>query len=184
MGWELSSALPDECLGLGEYIRLLISALGSSDPAALSRLREVVGERSARVTLDEESVDVWFEEDELVVEEAPSREVSGSGGTDTATVLDLMDGYVRPREAILDGRLDASGTVEDVNRMFVAIEILLDAAPRSPALQKVARRFRNDPCRSRAEHPRRDASAARTYPSRLGPAEESVLRRLGLLPPP
>jgi putative sterol carrier protein len=182
MGWELSSAPLDECLGLGEYIRLLVAALGSSDPAALSRLREVVGERSARITLDEESVDVWFEGGEFVVEEAPSREVSGTGGTDTATVLDVMDGYVRPREAILDGRLDATGTVEDVDRMFVAIEILLDAAPRSPALQKVARRFRNDPCRSRAEHPRRDTSAARTYPSRPGPAEVSMLRRLGLLP--
>jgi putative sterol carrier protein len=178
----LSSAPLDECLGLGEYIRLLVAALGSSDPAALSRLREVVGERSARITLDEDSVVVWFEGDQLVVEEKASREVSGTGGTDTATVLDLMDGYVRPREAILDGRLDATGTVEDVNRMFVAIEILLDAAPRSPALQEVARRFRSDPCRSRAEHPRRDTSAARTYPSRLGPAEQSVLRRLGLLP--
>jgi hypothetical protein len=178
----LSNAQPDECLGLDEYIRLLISALGSSDPEALVRLREVVGDRSARITLDEESVDVWFEEHELVVGTAPAREVDGAGATETATVLDLMDGYVGPRDAILDGRLDAQGSVDDVDRMFVAIEILLDAAPRSRELQAVARRFRDDPCRSRIEHPRRQTSAVRPYPSMPSAPEESLLRRLGLLP--
>ncbi len=38
----------------------------------------------------------------------------------------------------LDGRLCVSGVAEDVVRMFVAIEILLDASPRTPALQALA----------------------------------------------
>jgi putative sterol carrier protein len=167
---------------LGEYVRLLVETLGRSDRNALARLRSAVADRSARITLDDESVDVWFAGEELSVEPAPARDVDGEGATDTPTVLDLMDGYLEPREAILEGRLDVSGAAEDVHRIFVAIEILLDAAPRSPALQDLVRQFRADPSRPRRARPMPASGVPRPYPPRAGPEEEELLRRLGLLP--
>jgi hypothetical protein len=178
----LSSAPPDASATLAEYIRLLVERLGQADPGALERLQRAVEGRSARITLDDESVDVWFEGGALKVELAPSRDVNGAGATDTPTVLDLMNGYLEPRAAILDGRLDATGTVDDVHRIFLAIEILLDAAPRSPGLQELARRFRADPSHPRRGRPIRPSGSGRRHPPRPGPEEVALLRRLGLLP--
>jgi hypothetical protein len=179
----LSSAPPDQSATLAEYVRLLVETLGESDPDSLARLRRAVEGRSARITVDDESVDVWFSGDALMVELAPARDVDGAGATDTPAVLDLMDGYIEPRDAILDGRLDVAGAVEDVHRIFVAIEILLDAAARSPELQGLARRFRADPARLRRGRPVRPSGRGRQHPPRPGPDEEALLRRLGLLPP-
>jgi hypothetical protein len=180
----LSSEPADGGTTLSDYIRLLVDTLGKAEPAALARLRHAVGSLSARITLDDESVDVWFSGTELVVERAPARDVDGTGATNTATVLDLMDGYVEPRDAILDGRLDVTGAAENVHRIFVAIEILLDAAPRSPELQELARRFRADRAHRRRGRPIRPSGFGRRHPPRPAPEEEALLRRLGLLPGP
>jgi hypothetical protein len=56
-------------------------------------------------------------------------------------VLDILNGYLEVNQAILSGRLLVQGEVEDLNRIFIAIEILLDASPRTPALQQLAVRF-------------------------------------------
>ena len=96
--------------------------LGEADPAALERLRQTVGGHRARLRLDDEAVDVRFDPDGLRVEEPAGEPVDGEGETDRATVLDLLDGYLEVTDAILDGRLRVTGAVDEIARMFAAIE--------------------------------------------------------------
>src|SRR5687768_15678353 len=150
--WRWSSTSTSRTLG--EYVAELVRRMGEADPAALERMRRTVGGRRARFRLDDEAVDVWFEPDGLRVEE-PAGDVDGEGQTDRGTVLDLLDGYLEVTDAILDGRLRVFGAVDEIARMFAAIEILLDCSARAPALQRLARDFRDDPARQPPEAPRR-----------------------------
>jgi hypothetical protein len=164
------------CRTLAEYVAELIRWLGDADAEALERMRAVVDGRRARIVLDDEAVDVRFAGAALVVEPAGAGPVDGEGVTDRATTLELMDGYLEVTDAILDGRLDVTGTVDDVERMFLAIEILLDVAARAPRLQDLAADYRADPCRE----PRR--SPPPPPPAATRESERSLLERLGLLP--
>lgn len=169
-------------LTLGAYIAALIDALGDANPAALARMRQVVGERQARIGLDDEAVDIWFSADRLNILAADAAtEVDGLGTTNSATVLAMLDGYLEMADAILDGRLHVAGAPEQIIRMFLAIEILLDTSPRTPGLQTLADRFR----RERRERRDRSLSAARRsswYPFTSDASEHDLLARLNLLP--
>jgi hypothetical protein len=164
------------CRSLAEYVEELIRRLGAADPAALERMRDVVDGRRARIVLDDEAVDVVFDGSTLRVQPAGSGTADGEGVTDRATTLELLDGYLEVTDAILDGRLDVTGGVDDVERMFGAIEILLDVAARAPALQDLAADYRADPCRA----PRRSPPPPPSPPT--GETERALLDRLGLLP--
>ena len=141
-------------------------------------MRLVVGALRARIALDEESCVAYFTEDGLVVQPVEETTVvDGEGSTDSGTVIALLDGDLEVTEAILDGRLLATGKAEDIVKMFTAIEILLDAAPRTPALQLLAQRFRRE----------RVGTSFFTRPNRATSsdtraAEHALLKRLGLLP--
>jgi hypothetical protein len=168
------------CRTLGEYIRALVERLAVGEPRAHARLREVVGARVARITLDAESVVVRFEGDRLVVAESRGDEVvDGAGRTDRVTTLRLLDGSLEVTEAMVQGRLDARGDGENLSRILQAIEVLLDASTRVPALPRLAGAYEVDPCRpSRPpvrERPGRAAVAAAA-------AERALLLRLDLLP--
>jgi hypothetical protein len=164
------------CRTLAEYVGELIRRVGAADPAALARMRTVVDGRRARIVLDDEAVDVAFAGERLRVEPAGAGAVDGTGVTDRATTLELLDGYLEVTDAILDGRLDVTGGVDDVERMFGAIEILLDVAARTPALQDLAADYRADPCRAQRRSP------PPPPPARSGESERALLDRLGLLP--
>jgi hypothetical protein len=170
------------CRSLGEYVAELVGRLDGAEPAAVERMREVVGARRARIRLDGEVVDVAFGADGSLRVGDPSGRVDGEGAVDRQTVLDLLDGYVEVTDAILDGRLAVAGETDAIARMFVALELLLDGSTRIPALQELARDFRNDPCRDpvrpRSGHVRRGP-----WHSTGGhPAERSLLERNDLLP--
>jgi len=167
---------------LAEYVRELVGRLGEADADAAARLRDAVAGRRARIRLDDEAVDVAFRDARLEVRKSGGRHVDGEGATDRGTVLDLMDGWIEVKDAILDGRLEVRGTPEDVHRIFVAIEILLDASARAPALQRLGRDFRGDPCRPPRGRPRPATRSAPWFPPRVEEAEEAMLERLGLLP--
>jgi hypothetical protein len=145
-------------------------------------MRKAVGGRRARIRLDAEAVDVGFDLDERLRVEEPGGEVDGEGATDRNTVLDMLDGYIEVTDAILEGRLAVSGETEDVARMFVALEILLDGSTRIPPLQQLARDFRDDPCRPARGAPKRRSRATAWHPIGDDPAERSVLVRHDLLP--
>src|SRR5262249_15609856 len=120
-------------------------ALQAANPAALARLRVIVGARKARIIVDGERADVWFHGEKLrVLGSTARRSVNGSGQTDSRTVLDLLNGYLEVNEAIVSGRLEVSGDVNDVSRMFLAIDILLATSSCSPELQELARSFEAD----------------------------------------
>jgi hypothetical protein len=162
-----------------EYIKALIRRLGEGDPAALARLRHVVGSRRARITLDAETVEVRFTKQGLVVRTELSNSADGSGLTDRQTVLDILDARLEVVEAIMLGRLHITGEVEEINRIILAIEILLDASARNPALQELAEQLHAESV------PRRPwpAPARKSwYPFQAGPSEQEMLRRLSLLP--
>lgn len=168
---------------LGEYVAALVAELGRAHPSALARMRLVVGGRRAHIVLDDEAVDVFFDgEGRLHVMPAPGEgEADGSGMTDSATVLMLLDGELEVAAAVLGDRLRVRGTDDDVVRMFAAIEILLDAAARTPSLQALADRFVSD------RGDRLDAVSSGIqrlswYPFGPGPSELRLLARLDLLP--
>lgn len=179
----MSSNTPTEdCTSLEEFVRLLIEELARSDYRAFVRLRATVEDRCARITLDEESIEVWFAGEELTVAPAAGRTIDGEGGTDGSTVHDLLDGHIEVLDAILDGRLDVRGAPEDIHQIFVAIEILLDASARAPGLQELARRFRTDPCRRARAAPGSATRRMPWFPPRASEAETMLLERLRLLP--
>jgi hypothetical protein len=168
-------------LSLREYIEALVLELGRADAPAVERMRRVVGTRGARITLDSETVDVWFGPRGLVVEDVtPGRQVDGEGATDRATVGALLDGGLEVTDAIMTGRLQVAGVADAVVRMFTAIEILLDGSARVPAMQDLARRFRGTGGTGAEPRP-----GPRTSPW-VGRAPSSpqmeLLGRLGLLP--
>jgi hypothetical protein len=165
---------------LGEHIEQLVMLIRDSEPSAHERLRQVVGSRKARIGLDEQRVDVQFRDGSLHLEPSPPGEAADSEGiTDRETVLDLLDGNLEASDAIRSGRIEIRGTPEDVDRIFVAIEILLDVATRTPSMQRLSERFR-------AEYPRRTPPATQArrtwYPFRCPPDEFELLDRLDLLP--
>ena len=157
----------------------LVAELERADPDAMRRLRLTVGKRRARIGLDDEAVDVAFAASGAL-EVVPARAdtaLDGEGYTDRGTVLDLLGGYLEVTEAITAGRLAVRGPATDVVRIFEAIEIILDASPRAPALQDLADDFKADPCREERFRAR-PAAAASTG------AELVLLARLGLLGSP
>lgn len=170
---------------LGEYIEELVRRLAEGEPFGAERLRQIVAGRRARIVLDEEAVDVSWGPTGLAWMPAENGvAIDKLGVTDRATVLDVLDGYLEVTEAIDTGRLRIRGALDEATRMFLAIEVLLDAATRVPSLQRLAREFRLDtpasPPTAAGEPPeRRRAPETRRDP---GPRERNLLERLDLLP--
>ena len=165
---------------LVDYMADLVERLEASDPSAYRRLRHVVGGRRGRVVLDADRVDARFGPAGLIAQTSTGGPGDGEGATDRETTLDLMDGYLEVTDAILDGRLEVSGSVEDVARIFLAVELLLDVSARSPSLQALAQECRAGV--ARGGRPRR-ASRGRDW-HRAVPLERerTLLERLDLLP--
>jgi hypothetical protein len=160
---------------LDRWVMALIDALAAAEPASLARLRTVVGERRAAITVDAETVLVRFDGDRLVA--VPAFGVSdpppdGVGRTGRAVVLALLDARIEVTDAIHLGRLELRGSIDSLRRIGVAIEILIDAAARVPALQHLADAYR-DGAAAPATEPTSPSGAA---------AERALLARLGLLP--
>ncbi|MBI2368669.1 MAG: SCP2 sterol-binding domain-containing protein [Deltaproteobacteria bacterium] len=169
---------------LAEYVVALVERLAGADPLALARIRQIVGRRRARIVLDDEAVDIVFGPEGLLVGPPAAHTVDGEGITDRSTVLDLLDGYLEVTDAILDGRVRISGDADNVARMLLGIEILLDGASRIPSLQALARDFRADPLREPPGRPRPVMRARQTswYPADRPIDEDDLLFHLGLLP--
>jgi hypothetical protein len=169
---------------LGEYITELIDVLGDAHPATLSRMRQVVGHRTARIILDREAVDIGFGAAGLLVTEPGQDDsVDGVGATDSATVLALLEGVVEVTDAILDGSLRVTGSLEAIARIFQAIEMLLDASPRTPALQALADRFQAEKGHHRTVVPPGTGRPS-WYPFACTESEHQLLNKLDLLPEP
>ncbi|MFC7530837.1 hypothetical protein [Actinoplanes sp. GCM10030250] len=127
---------------LAWYVRELVSRLGDGDPAALARLRTIVGVRRARVGLEGETVTVRFEPGgEFVAGAGDGEQVEGTGWTRHAVVLAVLAGALDATDAVVDGMIEVRGSAEAVNAMFLAVEILIDAATRIPALRELSEQY-------------------------------------------
>jgi len=167
---------------LGQYIAELVTCLERCDPKAYGRMCHVVGERVARVQLDDQSVYIDMQDRVLHIESAPPTDGlvnGGEGATDTATVLAILRGDLEVSEAILNGSLAVYGEIEEINRMFQAIEILLEASPHCPALQKLKEHFVEESGSSTLSA---DIPRASWYPFAVESPELELLGRNGLLP--
>jgi hypothetical protein len=169
---------------LREYIIALLVALRHCDPDAYDRLCHVVGPRSARIQLDKESAIVRMNQQELQVERDSNdgETVSGEGRTTSATVLALLDGSLEVSEAILNDAIEIKGELEQINRMFQAIEIILDASPRCPELQQLSRAFVEGRRASSVGGNSMSFGYANWYPFAVLPEERKLLARYDLLP--
>jgi len=98
--------------------------------------------------------------------------IDGEGATSRETVVALLDGRLEVTDAILQGYLRVTGAADDVSRMFVAIEILLDVSARAPALQALAETLR-------VAAPAVPATAVSPWEAQS--REDEMLARLGLL---
>jgi hypothetical protein len=175
------NTLIDSPESLRDYIVALVETLRAAEPGAGLRMRQAAGNRRARITLDDEVVDLQFVGEELVVASPdPNSAVDGYGATDTATVLALLDGIMEVSDAILDSHLQVTGLAQDIARMFTAIEILLDATPRVPELRALADRFRAQRL-DRREHTAPGSGTAPWYPFRSSTREVDLLSKLRLL---
>jgi hypothetical protein len=172
-------------LNLGEYVTALVASVRQCDSGAYARMCQIVGHRVARIQLDAESIYIRMETNDLIVETSADngRPVDGLGITDFSTVLALLSGDLEASEAIMNGSLAIYGDLDQVNRMFLAIEILLDAVPRCPSMLKLSQLFIEQ------FQPHHAAAAAALvfpraswYPFAANPGEFEFLSQYGLLP--
>lgn len=125
--------------GLAAFVAALVAGLDAGDPAAAARVRELAGERAARIGLDDEQVDVRFDGlGRLRVVSASGDGPACRGSSDRGTVVDILGARLEVRDAVLSGRVDVVGTVPEVAAMFAIVEILLASSARLPALQRLA----------------------------------------------
>ncbi len=162
---------------LGWYVAALVHALDDADPEAGRRLRHITRGRAATIQLDDEAVRIEFVDGALAVSEG-SPGSPPCGTTDSAAVVAILDGRLEVHAAIVDSRIDILGSDDDVARILCAIEILLDASPRAPALQQLAADFRLTHA-ARADGP---ADWLSWYPFRPTTSEWRLLQGLDALP--
>jgi hypothetical protein len=171
--WSRSS-MSTERTTLRGWIQALVDALDDDTWGAGDRLREVVGGYSARIALDDETVLVSMPEGRLEWQspDAPIA-VEGEGGTTSGVVLAILDGRLEVTDAVERGLVQAAGSPDAVVRMFHAIELILDASARVPALRRLEHEFR------------RQAAVSSSHripapPRPPGPRELALLGRLGV----
>jgi hypothetical protein len=166
--------MPTEQTALAWWIDKLIAAL-EKEPTTALRIRQVVGEQRARVKLDDESVIVEFDAagQLLVRADDASSQVGGEGRATRGEVCAILDAQSDASQAVLWGRVAVTGPTAAVAAMLHAIEILLDAAARIPALRYLADDFV-------AEGPRARTSPG--YEGEDGATEYQILGALDLLP--
>jgi hypothetical protein len=157
---------------LADWIGELVDACDLDPAGGGQRLRHVVGSRRARIALDDEVVEVTLVGSRFEITPAQrTLPVDGAGATSSATVLALLDGELEVSDAFHDGSIEATGHRQAVVRIFTAIEILLDASTRVPALRRLAADFRLQAACAPADRRRNDD----------GRVEElALLSRLGL----
>jgi hypothetical protein len=127
---------------LGEYVRGLIDCVERYEPESAVALRRAAGDGVHRIQLDDEVIDVRFVRGRLHVRKR--RRADGEGSTDRAVAYALLDGTLDFYDALDSGRLHLRADLDHLTRMWSAVEILLDASTRVPAMRELSRAFRGD----------------------------------------
>ena len=131
---------------MADYLRNLMGAISRWEPSSANAIRAIVGERRARIMLDDEAATIRFEGERFIVRKAAlpgnGNRALSNGGTDRKTCVALLAGHLEVSEAVMDGRLEINGSAEDVIDMCTVIELMIDASTRIPEIQQLARTFR------------------------------------------
>lgn len=167
--------MPDR--GLAAFVAALVAGLDAGDPGAGARVRRLAGAREARIGLDDEAVDVRFDDAGLLrVTSAAGPGPACWGRTDRGTVVDLLEARLEVRDAVLSGRIEVVGTVDEVAAIFALVEVLIASSVRLPALQALA-----DELLAGAPVAPPTATRVAWYPAETGPDEIVLLGELDLL---
>jgi hypothetical protein len=166
--------MPTDTRSLAWWIHELVEAL-EKEPATAVRIRQVVGQHRARITLDDDSVIVGFDGagQLLVRPDDAAIQVDGEGSSTRAEICAILDARSDPSQAVISGRVSVLGPTAAVAAMLHAIEILLDGAARLPRLRQLAGDFVAVGPRPTTAPPAEEHAAL---------AEMEVLRSLDLLP--
>ncbi len=159
---------------LAWWVEKLVDAL-AQEPGTALRIRQVAGERRARVGLDDETVIVEFGAagQLLVRTDDGGASVDGEGHATRAEVCAILAAKSDAGEAVMSGRVSVRGPTGAVAAMLHAIEILLDGSARIPLLRELADEFV-------ASTPPTPASSVTA--ERARPREHEILAALDLLP--
>jgi hypothetical protein len=134
-----------ERTSLRSWIERLVSALEDDPWGAGGRLRDLVWGYTARIVLDGGAVLVSMPGEELEWLPATTQvDVDGEGATTSAVVVAILDKGLEVTDAVERGLVQAAGSPDAVLRMFHAIEVILDASARVPALRALADEFRRE----------------------------------------
>jgi hypothetical protein len=155
------------------WIEGLVEALDDDAWGAGTRLRDVVQGYSARIVLDDETVLVAMPEGRL--ERRPDSgavPVDGEGAATSPVVLAILDHRLEVTDAVERGLVQATGSPDAVLRMFHAIELILDASSRVPALRHLSDEFRREATAN--------AGGVPAQPRPPGSDELALLHRLGV----
>lgn len=164
---------------MADWLRDLIGACELDPAGGGARLRQVVGQRRARIGLDDDVVEVWLRGAKFEV--GPVQHavpVDGTGSTSSRVVVDLLEGRTEVAAAFHDGSIEATGHRQSVTRIFHAVEILLDASSRVPEMRRLADEFRSQHGSSAV------SAASHGAPDDGLDREHRLLERLGLLGEP
>ena len=162
-----------ERASLWEWIEGLVEALHDDPWGTGDRLHDLVQGYTARILLDDEAVLVSMPGRRLErLPPSSAVRLDGSGSTTSAVVVAVLDGGLELTDAVERGLVQAQGSTDAVLRMFHAIELILDASSRVPALRLLADEFR----RAAAE----EAEGALEQAASLVSGEEALLDRLGV----
>jgi hypothetical protein len=169
--------------GLRYWLPELVQAADLDPQGGGTRLRVIAGARRARIGLDDDAVDVWFRDGHLSVAPPSTTDpVDGVGSTTSAVVLELLAGRLEVSDAFARGEIQATGNRDSISRIFLIIEILLDASARVPRFRELADEFRTSRAPAPAATPAGTRESRRSD-GRIGDAERTLLSRLGLVGP-
>jgi hypothetical protein len=162
-----------ERASLWDWIEALVEALEDDPWGAAERLRDLVQGYTARIVLDDEAVLVTMPGRRLDrLPPSSAVPLDGSGSTTSAVVVAILERGLELTDAVERGLIQAQGSTEAVLRMFHAIELILDASSRVPALRLLADEF----CRTAFE----EAEGVLQQAASLVSGEEALLGRLGV----
>lgn len=159
-----------------------IDELFLGDQTAFAHLRRVMGRRTVRIMVGDESVDVHFRGELASVVRSGRGKATNLGLTSWSTVIDILAGRLDTFDAILEDRIRVFGSPSGVEMMLVAIEIVLQASTYLPRLLDLGNRVGKHHASDIAQ--RAVVQRIGWYPFEIGDEEHAALGALRLLPTP
>jgi len=164
-------------VSFAEYITALIEALETFEPSSFSRLKALVGEKKARLQLDDEVINVGFVEGQFAILPVDEH-TDGEGVMDSASVVRILDGHLEVTDSILSGHIMAKGTPSSLEEILIAIELILEASIHTPQFRALSEQFRSEKFIKGTRSNEYDITAL----FETGEKELDLLARLDLLP--